>query len=323
MKKRLYVKSLLPMIFALIFIISVWGQGFNVNAAEKLPGPKQLRETTASAKGVVALAWDKVKDASGYKVVWKVGTVTRSKIVQKPAANISGVNPGKDAEVEVYSIDSNKKVCGSTKVTVHGVPKTPSKPYINSWPSGSRNVDLRWAEVKDATGYEVMFMTLSNKTITTVKVKKNELKRKLNGIKDAGFKVKVRAYRELSNEIVRSGKTITKKYTIYGNWCGSKCFIPQCHIITYEYDDDGEMEITFDKIANATGYTVYMASSNDYTRYNKIQTLGATATSFRSYLIDNTDRVIILPNVRVNGATYTSHLFDKTYFKTFEYYCPE
>lgn len=318
MKKRLYVKSLLPMIFALIFIISVLGQGFSVNAEENLPGPKQLRETTASAKGVVALAWDKVNGVSGYKVVWKVGTVKRSKTVQKPVANIVGVNPGKDAEVEVISLDANKKECGSTKVTVHGVPKTPAKPYINKWTPGSRSIELGWAEVKDATGYEVMFMTLRNKKITTVKVKKNELKRKINGIKDAGFKVKIRAYRELSNDIVRSGKTVTKKFTIYGNWCGTKCFVPQCNV-SYKYDADGYMNISFDPIANASAYTVYVAYSNDYSHYYKLVTLDYDQTSVSSDLIDKGDRIIVLPTVRINNQSYAARIFDKAYYKNYDY----
>ena len=140
----------------------------------------------------------------------------------------------------------------------------------------------------------------------------------IKGIKDAGFKVKIRAYRELSNDIVRSGKTVTKKFTIYGNWCGTKCFVPQCNV-SYKYDADGYMNISFDPIANASAYTVYVAYSNDYSHYYKLVTLDYDQTSVSSDLIDKGDRIIVLPTVRINDQSYAARIFDKAYYKNYDY----
>ena len=311
-------KSFISIMMVLLFVVSYCS--FNVNAAGSQNGPANVRQTAATAKGVVALSWDKVTGAAKYKVEWKVGTYSRTKTVTKTVANITGVNPGKEANVTVSAIDDKNTVISSSSCTALGVPKTTSQPVADSVIACNKRVQLKWDADKTATGYEVQISTLSDKKIKTYKVKKNKLDQKINGIATAGYKVKIRTYREIKNKIVRNGQTINKTVTLYGKWCGTRTFVPQCNVTSETLEIyPSETYYSFKGIANAVNYKVYVVDDVENREFTEIMTIPGNQHSFSSDEISDGDKVVVLPVVKVNGKTYSSNVLNKKFVNNFEY----
>ena len=268
-----------------------------------------LKQTKATAK-TVTISWKKSKGASKYYVCNSSGKILAK--TKKTSVTIKNLKAGSRKAYYVCAVkELNKKGAASELEGIYAY-TTPGKvSKVGSWANGnltwkptvSNTVTLGWTRNKSdkyyASGYKVEIYSVDGKKKLKVYDVKSgyTLYKKFNiaSVKNKGFRCRVTGYIKLNG----------KKY--YGAKSSWKVVIPQPG---FKMTRTGyhTVRINWDKIANATGYTIY-ACKDMYAEkpsWYKVAQVGAGTTS---YEITNLTRgkyvgFYVIPTVKVGGKSY-------------------
>lgn len=238
------------------------------------PIPKQ---PTVSASSVsyngIKLTWNKINGANGY-VIYRAtssnGTFTAIKTITSGAI-ISYTNTGVGSgttyyyKIRAYRTVSGAKVYGSYSSAKTGK-AVPAKPTISTKTAGYNSVTVSWKKVAGATGYVIYCSTSSAGTYSAVKTitSGSTIKYKNTGLTSGKtYYYKVRAYRTVKGTRIYSGYSSSKS---------GKPIPATTKISSIKNSTAKTLQLKWSKVAGATGYEIYRATSMKGT-YKKIKTI--------------------------------------------------
>ncbi|MBR6402344.1 MAG: hypothetical protein IKS48_03050 [Eubacterium sp.] len=312
-KKRIFsfILGLLVMLSALAV------PNYDVKAAS-ISAPSAIYELSAKGTQIV-VAWTPVQGAVKYAVKLKVygssAYLASSNNIQSNKIIIKS-NPGLKYSIEVSSIASDGSQSYPAYKIIYAAPAKPKNVYLRGWEPGTSKPSVQWAGYYGNTtgalypdGYQVQITTLSNKKIKTFTVKTTSFSDKqLSKIKNAGFKVKIRAYYTITN-----AKGPGKNLKVYSAWSGAKAFVPQPIMKAEYYRGDSNATFSWQPIKHAKSYGIYkvIQNGNNY-KFVKYKTVAGSVTSTTVPL--SLGKVTVLPVVKVGSKTYKSSTKDRMGF---------
>ena len=317
MNKR---KSITSIVIAFAIILSVLAvPSFNSQAASSLVSKPTGLKQVGTVKGKsISWKWNSVNGATGYSVsVWAGseygGWVVKNATVKTTSYTYKTKKLGMAYIIYVYAIDKNGDRSEYAFRYGYSYPVKPTKTYVYKWTPNSSQVVLRWMGYAKGNnilpgGYQVEVYSLAGKKLKTyaIKAETNQDKRKnssyydvmdkkITGIKNQGFKVRIRAYRKLD-----SGEKI------YGAWSKTECFVPQAKIKGYGPGANSNYKsVNWLAVKDAVSYSIYymdgstpklIKSGIKSTTYNKLKYNYATSDR----------RIFITADVKVKGKVYKS-----------------
>ena len=116
-------------------------------------------------------------------------------------------------------------------------------------------------------GYEVQVFNSKGKKIKTVKKKQNKsniIRLAVNDLADTAYQVKARAYKEYNGKMTY-GAWSTKRYALRQPRCQAK-------------PAGGKLMIRWEKIANATGYDIYVSDKKKNDTFKKVKSVSGKTT---------------------------------------------
>ena len=237
-------KKILSFILAFLVAATTIYAPSIVSKAEEaaVSAPTNLRQTKTEKGKSITWKWNKAEGAVDYAVVISYYSSSSKKWVNaqtvytgnKTTYTYKIKNLGSGCVIYVYSVDASGNFSGlPASKAGYTYPLDPRNVYIYIWAPGSGTVDLRFRGFKSTSvalpdGYQIQVSTLGGKKIATYKVKQNAkeenyyydiLSKTIPGIKNAGFKVKLRSYKKID-----SGKVL------YSKWTKQYAFIPQVQV---------------------------------------------------------------------------------------------
>ena len=303
-----------------VIITLVMVPKFDSNAF--VASPTFLYQTGASANAI-SFKWTGTADAAAYDVIVRVqnsyGQVVASGTVPATQTSVSFNNVAKGVQyyAQVYAVKDGVRSSGYASNYLYAMPLTPGEIYIDTWYQGKNNPYIRWAGAGSNTynftpnGYEVKITTLAGKKISTVSTYSTSLYKSMNKVKNAGFKISIRSYVNVS---IGSGQYAR----LYSDWSKAKAFVPGAKVKKAELIDNSTGKLTWKKVKNAKSYTIYRKSGS---KFKKVKTVKGTSTTLKKdYFLNG---IIVAPNVKVKGKTYKSTIlkqknvrYDKWYLRT-------
>lgn len=255
------------------------------------------------------LAWKKVGDAAGYEIyraTSKDGKYTKIKTISKNSTvsyTDSKLSTGKTYyyKVRAYRMSKEKKLySGYTDVESAKIaPGTPSEPKATS--AGNKSVKVAWKKAAKATGYEVYRATSKDGEYKKVKtIAKSDTLSYTDSKLTTGktYYYKVRSY-----ATVEGGK----KYSGYSKVVSAKAApAPPANFKATKVDNLIVLA-SWNKVAGASGYEIYMAYQNT----KRFDLVGSTNDKRSKY---NATIVLIMPGTYYCKArSYTEVKGKKVY----------
>ena len=207
------MKKIIYMITILVLMISITGVSYNVDAVTK---PKQVTSLsvtnkTEQGKGIIKVAYKKVKGAKGYLIKYSTNSkyknakYKRIKNVTTLAATIKNLKSDKKYYVKVraYKTSGGKYIYGKySKTKTAYTYKTPQKvtslKLSNKTTESTGKVKVTYKKTSYASGYQIKYSTSSKfKNSKNVYIKgKSTTSKTISGLKtNKTYYIKVRAYR--------------------------------------------------------------------------------------------------------------------------------
>lgn len=288
---------------------------------------------TAATYNSVTINWSPVYGATKYviyrdggmsdgaKVAEVKGTNTSVKIKAESGSNSSYyVYPVRVSSTGYQGVDSYECVTG-----VMAAPKAPVK--VASYKDGNlqwdtdnaSKVTVGWDRNQNGVspdGFKVAIYSVDGKkklkTYNINSTYKTSQEISLKAIKNKEFKVKVAGY------IKVNGKKC------YSKWSKYKVVIPQADIKVAKKSKTS-VKLSWKKVANATGYTVYVCKNasafNDNKVWKKVAKVGKKTTSYKVKKLKkgNYAGFYVIPTVKVKGKTYKADptVYKKIYMSTY------
>ena len=273
----------------------------------KKPAKVVIRKIVGSSSALM-VSWNRAADAEGYQVYMATaqnGSYTR--IASLSNADTLSYTKTKLAagktyyfKVRAYRKDGNSSVVGSFSEEKSAA-TSPGTPSITALTGQAGAITVKWGKVSGATGYEVYMATSSKGTYrrlavtgsSTVSYKAVKLAANKN------YYFKIRAYRK-GGMNTAYGKYSGIKYT------GTATATPKIAAVS---SGRKQLTVKWSKVANATQYEVYMATSSGG-KYTKVATLKSTSTSYtKTGLKDGTAYYFKIRTVRSvgGGKAYSSY----------------
>ena len=246
-----------------------------VEAAVSVAVTEKLVAT--STAGSVELSWKKVNNATGYKVYQVVdGKLKAIKTVSTTKHVVKDLTA---SETYTFAVKTYRKVDSKTywsnsyksvKVTTKNMGKTPTPKATAT----KNTVTLTWSKVEGATGYRIYQYSTTEKKYVTKATIEGKTSYKVTGLKaDTTYKFKIKPYAKTSKKTVWgtessvvSIKTIDKTKAKFNGYVA--CV--------------NEITLKWDKVPDATHYTVYVLKNGAYTKV-------ATAIEKTSYKVKKLD----------------------------------
>jgi hypothetical protein len=152
------------------------GVGMSIsNVATAVPSLLPPRNCAAVIDaGIVALSWDAVDGALGYRVFYALGSTATTSDAQVPAAAISGTTTtiaGLENEkqyafiVQGYDAASDGRSSSTINATPTRVPQG-----LEQWPGNQGEVTIKWPPVTGALSYKVFYKAGTTATTTDIQV---------------------------------------------------------------------------------------------------------------------------------------------------------
>lgn len=159
------------------------------------------------------------------------------------------------------------------------------------WEPDTGNPVIAWKGVS-ADGYQVEIKTLGGKLVKRVTTSSTMYYfYNLKTIKNAGFKVRVRAYNNVSSK---------KKF---GSWSAAKVIVPQAKAGAKHVYYTSTATLSWKPVKNAVGYRIYiLTESNGTYKLKSYKKVGKQVTSIS--VPRNLGKVVISPDVKVKGKTH-------------------
>ena len=246
-----------------------------VEAAVSVAVTEKLVATPTA--GSVELSWKKVNNATGYKVYQVVdGKLKAIKTVSTTKHVVKDLTA---SETYTFAVKTYRKVDSKTywsnsyksvKVTTKNMGKTPTPKATAT----KNTVTLTWSKVEGATGYRIYQYSTTEKKYVTKATIEGKTSYKVTGLKvDTTYKFKIKPYAKTSKKTVWgkessvvSIKTVDKTKAKFNGYVA--CV--------------NEITLKWDKVPNATHYTVYVLKNGEYTKV-------ATAIEKTSYKVKKLD----------------------------------
>ena len=124
-------------------------------------------------------------------------------------------------------------------------------------------------------------------------------------VRNKGIKYQLRSYIVLEN-----GKKI------YSEWTDTKVLIPQAKITGLDNYGSGEVQVKWNKVDNATGYTLWTTDNGGKT-YDKVGTVNKKTTAYTISGLKKGSNygVLVTAKVKVDGKKYNSQKSYYMYYK--------
>ena len=316
MKTRKRVTSfLLALAVAIALIIT---PSYDAQAATYIYAPTNIAQTAADGKKKqIVVRWDGAANAVSYNVIVRVGGSTgqicMSGNVKSNGATLNGVIPGVAYYIEVKSVAADGTVSNySNTKTLYSVPAKPKNVVLYTWRPDTTNFSLDWTGYNKnqagyfiPDGYEVKLTTLAGKNIGTFKTTSAYLSKTVAKAKNAGFKVKIRAY-----NIINEYSSTAPTFKTYSSWSDVKAFVPQPKMgATYKLRES-TANLSWKPVKNARSYTIYGIKKvgNTY-KYTKYKTVSGSTTSCK--VPRSLGYVAVFPTVKVGGRAYKATYKDR------------
>lgn len=262
-----------------------------VTAPGEVTGAKQIDQTTNS----ITLQWNKTTGATGYIVlayvnssVVQVGETTNNKITIKEKVSKTSTNT-----YYIYPYKTSKH--GFTAITslsydsVYGA-KTISEKILNlktyDWNIKTNEFTCIFDYNDTAEGYQVQIYNKNKTAIKTADSTSRYISFKKMSL-NSFYYGRVRGYVTING---------IKKY---GAWSSYTYFVPQAKMKGKLKISGGNLKVSWNKVAGATGYDVYVSTTSSSKGYKKVASVNAKTTSC---------------NVKKVGKTKVSKSRGKTYY---------
>ena len=226
-----------------------------VSATTSLGTVTGVKSTPTS--NTVKLTWNKTSNAQGY-LVYRYDNAKKSWVrVAKTTGNnytLKSLSTGTEYKfyVKAYKNVNGKEIISQSYITVSAITKLSTVTGLKSESSGS-SAKLSWKKVSNAHGYIIYRYDSTKKSWTRVAKTKTTATsytvKKLSSSKT--YKFSVRAY-----------KTVNGKETLSSSYPTVTALKSPAKVKTISATvDKDKITIKWSKVANATGYQIYYASS--------------------------------------------------------------
>ncbi len=217
--------------------------------------------TATQTKTTVSLSWNKVKNATGYRVYQKVdGKWKKLYDTSKNTYKVASLKSGREYNfaVKAYAKSNGKTYWSANYVSIKtGTEPATPKSITASQTTGS--ITLSWSKVMGATGYRVY--KYNSKTKKYEKIKSTASRSyKVTDLK-AGkvYKFKIKAYKKIN------GKTLWGSSTDAFE-TATKCKTPS---ITKLTASKGKASFAWSNVSGESGFQVYYSAKKD-SGYKKV-----------------------------------------------------
>ena len=298
-KKRILKALLLTMLFVGIGLLtnskvyaSYWGSVSDL---------KQTDATTTS----ITVSWSAASNASSYRVEIKerganstnykvVGTVTGT------SHTIKGLKKGKEYSVRVTPFSAQKEE-GSSRAIHNAVTLADkiAKLKLDVWYTASKEFWIEWEQVDSASGYQIEIYNNKGKRVkkdTLTGYASSYTHKKVSNSKF--YKVRLRAFMKVNGK-----DRFTKWQEVY-------CFAPPT--MKSATISSGKLHVKWSKVAPATGYDIYVATSRNG-KYKKVKSVSKKTTSTtvskinkKKFNKNKTYYVYVVSKKKVKKVTYKS-----------------
>ncbi|MGX8773683.1 MAG: fibronectin type III domain-containing protein [Bacillota bacterium] len=241
----------------------------------KIGGYKLSSRTYSS----VSFVWNSYPEATGYQVYkasTKNGKYTKLNSTKSTAYNRTKLTTNKTCyyKVRAYKKSGGKTIYTKFTAPIAGTPKllTPTVSAISS----KTGVNVKWAKVSGATGYEVYRATSQNGSYSKVKSTKKLSFSNTSLKTNKEYYYKVRAYRTISR---------SKKYSSFSSpQLGVKAVISRVSGVSAMSQSDC-IGLTWTAVSGASGYEVYRATGSNKNSYTNVG--NATTSAFNDFNVAN------------------------------------
>lgn len=257
-------------VFVLVLLATVCvGKGSIAVQAAYVGTVTSLTQTDAQ-KTSLSVSWETAQNAVSYNVYCKdyagdeeyqfIGTTTASNYT------ISNLKPATKYYVKIEASNGTDTGAGRTLYDAVTLPDKMSGLRQEQWWYWIKVLDVKWDRQSAADGYEVILYDNNGK-----KVKKQTISgygssgTSFNKMKEKVYTVKARSYMTYKGQ----------KY--YSEW-GKICCLNQARIKKINVKNN-KINVTWGKIAGATGYRVYVSTSPKK-GYKKVATLSKNKSSY-------------------------------------------
>lgn len=318
-------KSISMIIILLLIILQMMPTVAQATTIGKVNNLKS--ETKGST---VYFRWDKVSNVDGYDIYINISNRGYQYIgsVNKNVAPIIGFQDGYTylVKVRAYKKTSNgAKQTGAFSNAVEINKKNNSeeleKVKTLSVSQNSNHVTLNWANVSNATGYEV-WAGISGQKYSKLGVVEGSNNAIITGCESGKtYQFKVRAYRKEGSKIVEYGEySPEKKITIKTNQNEEEpsedVTVGKVKNLEVNEVSENKATIEWSKVANADGYEVYLAKGNG--KYQYVKTVTKTNATLSKLEEDTKYYVKVRAFKKVNGKKQYGKYSDEEKFYTDE-----
>lgn len=218
----------------------------------------------------VTLKWKAISGVDGYRI-YKYNSSTKKYTLLGETTDTSyRVKSLSSGTAYVLCVKGYKKVGNTTYVSKsYSLAKFATKPLspIVKYSSTASSVTLSWNKVSGATGYDVYVSTKKDSGYKKVGTTTSRSFKYTGMTAGKIYYFRVKAYKKAYDQKFTSTSTTIKTVTK-----------PSNPVLSYS-TSTSSVKISWNKVSGATGYQVYMATSENGT-YTKLATLSSSATSY-------------------------------------------
>ena len=259
--------------------------------------PANAKAVSSSATSI-KVSWNAVTGASGYEVYRATsenGTYSRLGTVTTTSRECGSLTVGKKYffKVRAYIEINGKKTYSQFSSIVNATPKLSAPASVKATASSTTSIKVSWNAVSGATGYEVFRSTTSNGKYTklgSVTTTSRECGSLTSG---KMYYFIVRAY------VVVNGKTYYGKDSQVA-YAVTKLAVPTVKVAS---STSSGVKLSWNAIANATGYEVYRATSADGT-YTRLGWVSGTSRNCTGLTKGKTYYFKVRAFVEIDGVKY-------------------
>lgn len=258
----------------------------------------QIQATATSA----TVQWTADADCAKFKIYVKkssnyTGAFTYVGTTQAKSYTINNLASGSEYYIKVESLSASNQVGNSdTLYDAITLPATLKNLKQDRWYYFIHVLDVDWADIESATGYQVKLINSSGKVVKSLNSSYSSTS--FGSMKDEVYTVIVRAYTTFNGK------------TYYTPWSKIYCF-NQARIKSVKVSSK-KLKVSWGKVGGATGYDIYV-STKKTSGYKKVKSVGknttkATISKFnkKSFSSKKTYYVYVITKKKIGSKTYCS-----------------
>lgn len=256
-------------VFALVLLATVWvGKGNLFVEASDLGYISTLSQTDAQ-KHSLTVTWTPAENATAYNVYYKEYAADGDyQFVGKTAGTsftLSNLKAATQYDVKVEPTDGVETEYAKGLYGAVTLPDKMEGLKQKQWWFFIKELDIEWTRQDAADGYEVILYDNKGKKVNAQTPGGYSTSVSFSNMKDKVYSVKARSYMTYNGQMY------------YSSWSEIYC-LNQARIKKINVKSN-KLNISWGKIAGATGYRVYV-SNNAKGGYKKVATLGKNKSSY-------------------------------------------